>query len=82
MSVFRMPEGVELDLKIYLIGLIENVETEIVVTARGLPSFSDNVREMLDVASIVKSYRLDTLGTDWRVMTRSEISDYKIREEA
>jgi hypothetical protein len=81
MTVFRMPEGVEVDLKVYLSGIVEDVETEIVIRVGGLPSFFDSVEETLDVQHIVKSYELDKMGTGWRVMTRAEIADYKAREK-
>jgi len=81
MSVFRMPEGVELDLKVYLIGNVTGQETEIVLTVGGLPAFSDSVNESLELDHIVKSYKLDELGDSWRVMTRAEIADYRKRQD-
>lgn len=80
MSLIKMPEGVEIDLKVYLMGVIEGVETEIVMTVGGLPAFSDDVLDQVDLPRIVKSNNLDDLGTDWRIMTRGEISDFKARE--
>jgi len=82
MSLIKMPEGVELDLKVYVVGLVENVETEIVITVSGLPVFSDEVRSYVDLDRIIESQRLNELGSDWRVMNRAEIADYKQREAA
>jgi len=79
MSLIRMPEGVELDLKVYVTGLVEGVEAEIVLTVAGLPAFSDEVNGSLELSRIIESYELDKLGTDWRVMTRAEIADYRKR---
>lgn len=80
MTTFRMPEGVELDLKVYLIGVVEQVETEIVLTVGGLPAFADSVNETLELHRIIDAYNLNELGTDWRVMSRDEIADFKRRE--
>jgi len=80
MAVIKLPEGVEYDLKVYLMGVIEGVETEIVVTLGGLPAFSDDVLEQVDLLRLVKSQNLDDLGTDWRIMTRDEITEFKVRE--
>lgn len=80
MSIVRMPEGVELDLKVYLAGLIEGEEVEIVVTVGGLPAFTDNVLEHVNLDHLVETQGLADLGTGWRVMTRAEIADYKARE--
>lgn len=80
MTVFAMPEGVEAGLKIFLVGMIEDVETEIVLTVGGFRSFSDSVVSQVNVEALTKTYELDKLGTGWRVMTRDEIADYKKRE--
>ena len=87
MSIIRLPEGVELDMKVYLIGMIKDdddndIESEIVVTLGGLPAFSDDIKESLEVDRIVKSQKLDEIGHSWRVMTRPEIADYRERERA
>jgi hydroxyethylthiazole kinase-like sugar kinase family protein len=81
-SIFRMPEGVELDIKIYLVGLVQNEEAEIVLTVGGLPAFSDSVNETLELPRIIEAHDLNAFGTDWRVMTRAEIADYRKREKA
>jgi hypothetical protein len=80
MSVIKMPEGVELDLKVYLAGEIDGEEVEIVLTVGGLPAFADSVLERADLAHLVDSQGLDKLGSGWRVMSRAEITDYKARE--
>ena len=79
MSLIKMPEGVELDLKIYLVGQVEDEEMEIVLTLGGMPAFSDDVHKCVELSHIIKSYKLNDLGSDWRVMTRDEIKDYKAK---
>jgi hypothetical protein len=78
-TAFRLPEGLEVDLKIYLTGTVQGEVTEIVITVGGLPAFAVPV-QTVDVAKIVKEYELDKLGTDWRVMTREEIKAYRENE--
>jgi hypothetical protein len=80
MADFKMPEGTELSFLVYLIGTVEGNEVEIVITLSGLTVFTDKVNKDLQIEPIIKSYKLDELGTDWRVMTRDEIKDYKARE--
>lgn len=80
MTMIKLPEGVEVDLKVYLVGMIEENEVEIALTLGGMPAISDSVHEYLDLQSIIASQNLLDLGTDWRVMTRPEISDYKKRQ--
>lgn len=80
MTVFALPEGVEVDLKIYLTGIVEGVATDMVIRLGGMPSFSDSCTEPVDVETLVKTRELDGLGHGWRVMTREEIADYKRRD--
>lgn len=82
MTVLNMPEGVEAGLKIYLTGKIKGTETEVVISADGMPSFSDSVSRPVDVESLVNAYELKRLGHSWRVMTRAEIDEYKRRNES
>jgi hypothetical protein len=87
MSIIELPEGVVLDMKVYLIGMIkddddEDIESEIVVTLGGLSKFSDDIKAMIDVGRIVQSQCLDKIGHSWRVMTRPEIADFRERERA
>lgn len=80
MGVFKMPDGVELDLKIYLAGTVSGQEVETVITLGGLTAFSDGVKDALNVETIVKANNLDALGSGWRIMTRDEIKDYRERQ--
>ena len=80
MSLIKMPEGVELDLKVYLVGMVEDLEVEIVLTVGGLPAFSDDILKQVDLPRIIKSNNLDDMGTGWRIMNREQIADYKARE--
>jgi len=77
MSVFQAPEGVEFALKIYLVGNVLGVDTHLDITVGGLTAFVDSTLRQVDVQSLVKTQRLDRIGTDWRVMTRDEIKTYK-----
>lgn len=80
MSLIALPEGVELDLKVYVVGMVGSVETEVMITLGGLPAFADDIKETVELTRIVKSQGLDELGTGWRVMSRAEITDYKQRQ--
>ena len=80
MSLIKMPEGVELDLKVYLVGMVEDLEVEIVLTVGGLPAFSDDILKQVDLPRIIKSNNLDDMGSGWRIMNREQIADYKARE--
>ena len=79
--MFRMPEGTELAIRVYLIGMVAETETEICLTMSGLTVFSDEVRATLDLPAIIKAYHLDDLGDSWRLMTREEIKGYREREK-
>jgi hypothetical protein len=80
MSVFKMPDGVEINLIMYVTGIVQEEETDITIIISDLTAFSDDIKSSIDLQHIIKSHNLDTLGTDWRVMTREEIADYKKKE--
>jgi hypothetical protein len=80
MSLIELPEGVEVDLRVYLVGSVDGEDVEVALTVGGLPRLSDQMLPCVAVDTIIKAYDLDDLGAGWRVMTRAEIADYKRRK--
>lgn len=80
MALIELPDGVEVDLKVFLVGVSDGEEVEIAVTVGGLPRLSDDMLPVVDVDRIVQAYNLALFGAEWRTMTRAEISDYKRRQ--
>lgn len=82
MSIFKLPEGAELDFKVYLTGEVDGQTIEIVLTVGGMTAFSSDVLPTLELGPIIKAHSLDTLGTGWRAMTRDEILAYRRNQDA
>lgn len=78
--LIKLPEGVEIALNLYIVGTIDGEETPTLITVSGLTSFTDTVADNVELSHIIASNKLDEVGSDWRVMTRAEIADYKKRE--
>lgn len=76
MSGIAFPDGVTITLNYYLVSA-EGVEARFSVgELLGLPALGPS----LDIPALHKHFNLENMGTDWRVMTREEIADYRRRD--
>lgn len=81
MATFKLPEGVEVELKFYLTS--DKLDANVVIRLGGMTSFADSWADVVvDVNKIATANMLDKLADDWRVMSREEIAQYKKDEEA
>lgn len=78
-AIIRAPEGVEIDLVVYLVS--DSTGLELRVGIRGLPILSDFKPEFDPVQLARHDVGLPLDITDWRVMTRDEIRPYKRDED-
>ena len=69
----RCPEGVTVSLHLFIRSDAEDLDIE--YTVGGLAVLPNKFEELVDVSKL----KLPPLATDWRVMTRAEIADYKAR---
>lgn len=81
MAIIKLPEGVEIDIHVYVTGLVDGEVVDTVLSVKGLPAFSDEVNKTAEIDSIIEMYKLNELGTGWRVMTREEINNFKKGED-
>ncbi len=72
----RLPDGVLLDIKIYVIGKIDGIDTPARLIVRNIPIIPTEIFA-LDAARKA----LDEVMTDLRLMTRQEVIDYEADEE-
>jgi hypothetical protein len=80
MSVFKLPQGCELELKVYLVGTYPGgEEITLCTTVSGMTVFGDQVMEQIDVPGLIKKLGLgpNLEELTWRVMTPEEIKAFK-----
>lgn len=76
MDAVKAPEGVEYSVVAYLTSDNTGLEARITISAsKTLPIVQEDCCHHLG-----QSRELRTVASDWRAMTREEISDYKRRE--
>lgn len=78
MAPIQCPEGVEIDLVMYLTS--PSTGLQVVVGLRGMNAIAP-FSEAPDPREIAQSHILPGLADDWRLMTREEISAYKSDED-
>lgn len=72
------PEGVEVDVNYYFTSPSTGVD--VTVGLKGLEAFSGFDHPRYASADIAKTMLPQGMATDWRVMTRQEIKDYKAEQ--
>ena len=76
------PEGVEFDMSIYITSDKSGASTRLAFPGnvkRPPPSVPVNVRELIESLAPKSKLQLWAIASDWRVMTRAEITAYKMR---
>jgi len=78
----KLSEGVEIDIQVYMTS--ESSGIDIKIGLKGFPVVPEFNENQLDPMSFIKSIqksmdtsKLEALATDWRMMTRAEIKEYK-----
>lgn len=74
----KLPEGVEIDIITYVYS--PSTDAEVRLRVGGFTSISEDFAKEVDITALKEFELLKEIATDWRVMTREEISDYKRRE--
>ena len=76
----NLPDGIELSINVYLIG---KNSTQMVINIKGFSKFSLDIfnENNIDIESLINLYNLNDFDSDWRVMSREEIRQYKQDKE-
>ena len=76
--VFEMPPGLDADFHMFFVS--DRAGLEAVIGIEGVTQFA-SAEVMLDAASkIMAEEQFTNVSTDWRLMTRSEVIDYRKRQ--
>lgn len=76
-NIIEAPEGAEFEVSFFLTS--DESGLEIKLALGGMTILVDFTNKA-DAGKLAEHFNLDGLASDWRLMTRDEISDYKRRE--